>query len=67
MPSPIAPAVPPSPNGDGQRHLSSHFEPHADAAFRPVYPRWLTGVVHAWQTWNNCGPATLDVPELLRP
>ncbi len=21
----------------------------------------LTGVVHAWQTWNNCGPATLSM------
>jgi predicted double-glycine peptidase len=19
----------------------------------------LTGLAHAWQTWNNCGPATL--------
>lgn len=21
----------------------------------------LTGLVHAWQTWNNCGPATLSM------
>lgn len=25
----------------------------------PPAPRRLTGLAHYWQTWNNCGPATL--------
>ena len=29
-------------------------------AYRPVAPSvQLTGLSHMWQTWNNCGPATL--------
>ena len=51
-------------------------------AYRPTAPAVeLTGFTHAWQTWNNCGPATLamhlsyfgsalsqaDVAAVLRP
>jgi tetratricopeptide (TPR) repeat protein len=56
--------------------------PTATAIARPVQPSVaLTGFRHEWQTWNNCGPATLsmalsyfgstfnqaDVAVLLRP
>lgn len=34
--------------------------PTPAAAHQPAQPAvTLTGFTHAWQTWNNCGPATL--------
>jgi tetratricopeptide (TPR) repeat protein len=73
-PTPALPTATPSPTPS----------PTATAtpAHRPVAPTVeLTGFSHAWQTWNNCGPATLamhlsyfgcpltqaDVGDALRP
>lgn len=34
--------------------------PTATPAYQPAAPAVeLTGFTHSWQTWNNCGPATL--------
>jgi tetratricopeptide (TPR) repeat protein len=34
----------------------------ATVAYQPAAARAsLTGVTHMWQTWNNCGPATLSM------
>lgn len=37
--------------------------PTATATHAPVFPRakQLAGLAHYWQTWNNCGPATLSM------
>lgn len=35
-------------------------QPTAAPVYQPAQPAvTLTGFTHAWQTWNNCGPATL--------
>ncbi|MBX3016137.1 MAG: tetratricopeptide repeat protein [Caldilineaceae bacterium] len=35
-------------------------EPTPQPSHQPMQPAVrLTGLTHAWQTWNNCGPATL--------
>jgi len=63
VPSPIAPAVSTfTPTATASATPSPTPSPTPTPAFRPVEPAVeLTGVVHAWQTWNNCGPATLSM------
>jgi hypothetical protein len=49
-PSPTATPPPPTPTATPA--------PPPTAAVHPGWVR-LEGIRHAWQTWNNCGPATL--------
>ncbi|MEM7126709.1 MAG: tetratricopeptide repeat protein [Chloroflexota bacterium] len=36
--------------------------PSPTQAYLPAKPAIeLTGLIHQWQTWNNCGPATLSI------
>jgi tetratricopeptide (TPR) repeat protein len=52
-PEPPAPAVEPAPAA-GQSPAASQLQPLQSAL-------QLTGFRHQWQTWNNCGPATLSM------
>lgn len=54
MPTPTPVVVEPTPPPEPVAQL---FTPLHQPALPAVH---LTGLNHAWQTWNNCGPATLS-------
>jgi len=57
------------PDDEVRPHLAAGVRPTptprpvATAARPPVFPatKQLAGLTHHWQTWNNCGPATLSM------
>ncbi len=57
----LRPAVSPSPHPSASP--SPTTTPSPSPTFTPAPPPTLTltGFRHAWQTWNNCGPATLSM------
>lgn len=59
--STLRPTVSPSPRPSASPSPSA--TPSPSPTFTPAPPPTLilTGFRHAWQTWNNCGPATLSM------
>ena len=48
------------PSADDQTGSVQLVSPTTDVALNPTgQARQLTGLNHQWQTWNNCGPATI--------
>ena len=55
--APATPAEPPNPGAEPVVLVES-----SALSVAPIAPRVaLSGVSHQWQTWNNCGPATITM------
>ncbi len=57
LPSTATPTVTPTPT-----QPATPLPPTSTVALQPTVERVkLTGLIHQWQTWNNCGPATVTM------
>lgn len=58
--APVAPVLIPTATPLPEPTATVAPQPTPAAAHQPAQPAiTLTGITHEWQTWNNCGPATL--------